>query len=1324
MTLSSIDKDLASLGLDDSPLNSSSKKSPQQSSGEKSSSLAQPPKKTSNLSAPEVLKKTTTSNSPGESEEKPAATRAIPLPLSLDASIAHTVLASPATSHEQKLSVITRRNTNSAVSQQEIDANPTTAGAQQMTFSNKKDAPKGASVVMSLGTGSFTQSKKIPAPFAPSGSITSNPKLNGLYKEFIDSITKASDSSTNFLPVFTKLHLVALHQVYEYLMGIYASLNMTHVDDVEAYVSLEGIYGLNAKTLIINHLITVIEAQLNQALRALFPTMPREQATHAGMMCINSDKASRVDLLIVDIEQVIFQMFETGGITPEQWTSVLAGLTNRDHTPFLQKLSNQTLLLSVTKKINSFLNTSMDLGGSNAYEKEARTTFEREPQKSLFGGTIPSALVWQQKMDAVISTTSDSAKIPAYISLGQQLSKEERVTLIDALDLLVAHFSSSQRTQDVTTVLKMLSGALPEAPLSIGQYTLVSDIVKTLAFTGPLDQQITLIKQIYADLVSANPTPLTDAQKETLNSIVAYATLRLEKDTTSAINETVGKIQTILRTQLSALSAKEKDIFARLDGLTALEQGQLRIISEELLTEDGKLADSVAFERLEDRDKVLLAKGLADYAKTQTALSPAQRSLVEEVSARFTAGTFNLSALSEVQRTAYTATLTALKAFHQDTYTYQQAEQDMYTLFDKAKFDKVTETLNADDPNLFSKYSAPELLMLLGSFQGAGRVVESRIHRHEEQAALLTHLFETEPMLQRQLYWALGSNEYGHLIGIGNLIDTQAGPDKEHMPNTDETLYVQAEALDSLVNPEAATPTGVSLAGISPKKRLILADILALFVAPEKGKKLPALFPDNPADARSGATMQSGLLEMIRDVHMQDPLVAQLSQINKAQNYEFMQTLFKQVSRSDFELKYLTSEQKQFLKTLLEGYQDIITKSDGGAQEHTPSSETETKGLGGPTHPLSDEDHININGVATILHAYTHISETQQSFLKSLGLYLNFFTPYTATLKQKADEKTGGQGLTAFAHYAQSIAKTLEGTPMGNINPPLFFYDVETLRSIKLLPYLAHSVEGTINAPFPTFGVNAALSLNPLSANPQENNQVQLDNGSPLVVPSLIIFGQGPTYSPRFFFKDQYGKPIANNSQLQFGQKQTKDPKKEFSQEVSKNQTLPWLEKRTIPSQNSITSFPFIFTPTQGADGSRIKTKGEEGLFTNIPVISRDPARKDGILVRLYEQPLLGQPDWLNSQEGVVTMLQVCLGDFASGLILDEKIFDPTLHFIFKKAIKVTKIPEGISSQSLDLSDQSMKQLEQGCNLHLIHEHLDLSGRETMTEQLSKEANQ
>lgn len=132
--------------------------------------------------------------------------------------------------------------------------------------------------------------------------------LSGLFSTFISNLSKDGDSR-NFTAYFAKIHLLALHELYIYLTKIYTAFNLTHIDSllpgkdadgnpVEGYLQ-EGIQqGLNQKTLIINHLINIIEAQSNGAIRARFPSIDPLVATYAGNMLMKNDFGVDLNILM------------------------------------------------------------------------------------------------------------------------------------------------------------------------------------------------------------------------------------------------------------------------------------------------------------------------------------------------------------------------------------------------------------------------------------------------------------------------------------------------------------------------------------------------------------------------------------------------------------------------------------------------------------------------------------------------------------------------------------------------------------------------------------------------------------------------------------------------------------------------------------------------------------------------------------------------------------------------------------------------------------------------------------------------------------------
>lgn len=1212
-------------------------------------------------------------------------------PLSLQAEATQQVLA--AGSSAQQASVMFKKHTDATTSTQALIGNPTTAGAQQVTFRTKTTPPPAFTLMAQQSQTSFTALQQNPVTFKPNGGICSDGQINTLYTTFINSI----ENTPGFLPIFRKLHIVALHQIYEYLMGIYSALNMTHIDDLGTYVALESLYGLNKKTVIINSLINLIEGQLNQALTALFPAMPQSMASHVGMMCVQSDQATRTDLLVIDIERVVYQTFQTPGVFPNQWTSVLDGLNNPDYGQFLAGL-NQSTLNSIKQKITSFLNNSMDLGGTSNYIKGARDNYKLAPQANYWGSSIPSGLAWQKKVNDIAATSSDTSLLPEYISLFQQMNTDEQTTLVDALDILIAHFSSNQALQDCASLIPLFSGSATSQTLTSGQFTLLLDMVRNLAFAGPVNDEITIIKRIYPQLVSGSSQPLTPDEKTTVNGLVAYVSLRIEQDTAQSINNTVALIQQLLANR--PLQADEQKLLQKFSGFTALQKGTMQIIASALQQ------DPTAFNALTQNDLTVISNAFNTLSVSSSDFPDASiRSLFGTIRDAFKNGPVNLDLFSVAQKNAFNQALTYFANYDPGTYTFDQAEQDMYLVFPEKNpdgtylFDTVTGSLEAlenSNTESFANKTNKELLMLLGGFQGSGRVVEARMRQHVKDCSEFSAIFDTQPDLKAELYLNVSFEAYANLIGIY------------------ETL-----------NPATPAATSFSFADLSIIKRQALGDIINLLITTDT----PGQTITNSAQANS-VPLTTKYLEQIQAAYLQNQIVQDMSHLVTHENYQMVKALFTTLQTFNFKLSMLTSEQKQFLVTALQQYQTELTKVGSAAVTKVPSSQTATKGINTPTHPLSDEDEINISGVAPMLHAFVHLTDMQNNFKKVLGNYLNFFASYTATLYDEQTQPnttaTSELSFTKFTQYAQDLAKKIQsatntsGNPLklSDMNPPLFFYDQETLETLNLLTFLAKEVEGTLHAPYPTFAVEAALSTSPFSEDPKQNNQI-IAGDTIITVPSLLVTFQGTAFSPKFFFKDEFGNSFANNTVFPA---LTNTSGQSFTQQTVTNQKLPWLSKKTVPVQDVKNNYNAIYTPSFNGS-KRVLPKGLEGLYMNIPITITDPTQDGKLLIRLYEQPLLPQPDWLNSAEGVLTMTRVCLGDFTSGLMLGEPVFDPALQLIFRQALAtLPNLPARLPQTVLDNSPEALLRLSQEAQLSLTREYLDQATRQTASQQIAAPA--
>lgn len=160
----------------------------------------------------------------------------------------------------------------------------------------------GAQIGSTLSSVSYFRTQD--APFHPASSQLF-PQANDLAQKLSAFLTSI-DSEHYFLVFFSQIHLLILHEIYVYLTKIYTVFNMSHIDTVSQYVTKEQTEALNKKTLIINYLMDIIEAQSNGAILARFPTLPKNIATYAGNALMQNDYGADLNLLLDESEVALF----------------------------------------------------------------------------------------------------------------------------------------------------------------------------------------------------------------------------------------------------------------------------------------------------------------------------------------------------------------------------------------------------------------------------------------------------------------------------------------------------------------------------------------------------------------------------------------------------------------------------------------------------------------------------------------------------------------------------------------------------------------------------------------------------------------------------------------------------------------------------------------------------------------------------------------------------------------------------------------------------------------------------------------------------------
>ena len=182
-----------------------------------------------------------------------------------------------------------------------------------------------------------------------------------------DTMIGIFKNNPHFIPLFRKVHINALNELYHYLMSIYVNFNLQHVGIIQSssgalrvsipqFVQDEQEYHSNKKTLIINHLINVIESQFNGAIRSYIPRIPQTFATSMGKTLIQNDYS--IDLSQFIMKQVEPELAEHKAKYLQALAAYLdffQAYTSCLNKPHPKKAQHFTAFVDIAEQINQFL---------------------------------------------------------------------------------------------------------------------------------------------------------------------------------------------------------------------------------------------------------------------------------------------------------------------------------------------------------------------------------------------------------------------------------------------------------------------------------------------------------------------------------------------------------------------------------------------------------------------------------------------------------------------------------------------------------------------------------------------------------------------------------------------------------------------------------------------------------------------------------------------------------------------------------------------------------------------------------------------------------
>lgn len=123
-------------------------------------------------------------------------------------------------------------------------------------------------------------------------------------KEVKGQKTTESAELSYFVPIFRKFQFMVLNDLYVYLTGIYTAFSMTHVTDLRASALGEPKNALNKKSLIVDHLLNVIQGQMFFIASHHQPLIPKRLGLKTGALMLKHDRSVDPLFLLQDLTQI------------------------------------------------------------------------------------------------------------------------------------------------------------------------------------------------------------------------------------------------------------------------------------------------------------------------------------------------------------------------------------------------------------------------------------------------------------------------------------------------------------------------------------------------------------------------------------------------------------------------------------------------------------------------------------------------------------------------------------------------------------------------------------------------------------------------------------------------------------------------------------------------------------------------------------------------------------------------------------------------------------------------------------------------------------
>lgn len=200
-----------------------------------------------------------------------------------------------------------------------------------------------------------------------------------------DAMINSFVTDPTFIPLFRKVHINVLNELYHYLMGIFMNFNLHHPGiiqnedgdlqvNISNFLESEETYDMNKKTMIINHLIGIIESQFNGAIRSYAHHMPQSFATYIGKTAIQNDYSTDLTQLITkQIEPELQNLKTTSLQALANYVSFFQLMTSYLNTKNSKKSNYFCDFVDIAQQVNQFLYGDMQSNQSIIAQMKEKT---------------------------------------------------------------------------------------------------------------------------------------------------------------------------------------------------------------------------------------------------------------------------------------------------------------------------------------------------------------------------------------------------------------------------------------------------------------------------------------------------------------------------------------------------------------------------------------------------------------------------------------------------------------------------------------------------------------------------------------------------------------------------------------------------------------------------------------------------------------------------------------------------------------------------------------------------------------------------------------